>query len=225
MINQDRNTFAALMMALGHADVLISGVTRPYVQALRQLRQVLDPKPDCTPFGIHILVGQSHTVFMADTTVTERPTAEQLAEIAIQTAGVARRMGHEPRVAFLSYSTFGNPEGTFLENIRDAVRLLDEQGGADFEYEGEMAPDVALNPAMHRVFPFSRLTGPANVLVMPGLHAAHILTKAVPRLTSGTAIGPLLMGLSRPVQIVPMDASVTQLMDMACLAAHAAISR
>jgi malate dehydrogenase (oxaloacetate-decarboxylating)(NADP+) len=160
MVNQDRNTFAALLMALGEADVLISGVTRPYVQALRQVRRVLDAKPGCTPFGIHILVGQSHTIFMADTTVTERPTAEELAEIATQTAGVARRMGHEPRVAFLSYSTFGNPEGTFLENVRGAVRLLDERGGLDFEYEGEMAPDVALNPAMHRVYPFSRLTGP-----------------------------------------------------------------
>ncbi|HEY0028094.1 MAG TPA: NADP-dependent malic enzyme [Allosphingosinicella sp.] len=219
MINQDRNTFAALMMALGHADVLISGVTRPYVQALRQLRQVLDPKPDCTPFGIHILVGQSHTVFMADTTVTERPTAEQLAEIAIQTAGVARRMGHEPRVAFLSYSTFGNPEGTFLENIRDAVRLLDEQGGADFEYEGEMAPDVALNPAMHRVYPFSRLTGPANVLVMPGLQSASLSAKLLAELGGDSVIGPVLVGMAQPVQIASMTASASDLLTLAVLGA------
>src|SRR5215210_5191974 len=169
MVNQDRNTFAALLLALGEADVMITGVTRPYAQSIRQVRRVLDPKPGVTPFGIHVLVGQSHTVFIADTTVTERPGAEQLAEIAIQTAQVARRMGHEPRVAFLSYSTFGNPEGSFLDRIRDAVKLLDRRDDVDFEYEGEMAPDVALNPVMHRVYPFSRLTGPANVLIMPGL--------------------------------------------------------
>jgi malate dehydrogenase (oxaloacetate-decarboxylating)(NADP+) len=219
MINQDRNTFAALMMALGHADVLISGVTRPYVQALRQVRRVLDPKPDCTPFGIHILVGKSHTIFMADTTVTERPTAEQLAEIAIQTAGVARRMGHEPRVAFLSYSTFGNPEGTFLENVRGAVRLLDERGGADFEYEGEMAPDVALNPAMHRVYPFSRLTGPANVLVMPGLQSANLSAKLLAELGGDAVIGPMLVGMAQPVQIASMTASASDLLTLAVLGA------
>jgi malate dehydrogenase (oxaloacetate-decarboxylating)(NADP+) len=219
MINQDRNTFAALMMAMGEADVLISGVTRPYVQALRQVRRVLDAKPGCTPFGIHILVGQSHTIFMADTTVTERPTAEQFAEIAIQTAGVARRMGHEPRVAFLSYSTFGNPEGTFLENIRGAVRLLDEQGGCDFEYEGEMAPDVALNPAMHRVYPFSRLTGPANVLVMPGLQSANLSAKLLAELGGDAVIGPMLVGMAQPVQIASMTATASDLLTLAVLGA------
>jgi malate dehydrogenase (oxaloacetate-decarboxylating)(NADP+) len=219
MINQDRNTFAALMMALGEADVLISGVTRPYVQALRQVRRVLDPKPGTTPFGIHILVGQSHTIFMADTTVTERPTAEQLAEIATQTAGVARRMGHEPRVAFLSYSTFGNPEGTFLENVRGAVRLLDERGGADFEYEGEMAPDVALNPAMHRVYPFSRLTGPANVLVMPGLQSASLSAKLLGELGGDAVIGPMLVGMAQPVQIATMTATASDLLTLAVLGA------
>jgi malate dehydrogenase (oxaloacetate-decarboxylating)(NADP+) len=219
MINQDRNTFAALMMAMGEADVLISGVTRPYVQALRQVRRVLDAKPGCTPFGIHILVGQSHTIFMADTTVTERPTAEQFAEIAIQTAGVARRMGHEPRVAFLSYSTFGNPEGTFLENIRGAVRLLDERGGCDFEYEGEMAPDVALNPAMHRVYPFSRLTGPANVLVMPGLQSANLSAKLLAELGGDAVIGPMLVGMAQPVQIASMTATASDLLTLAVLGA------
>src|SRR3546814_5290247 len=176
MVNQDRNTFAALLLALGEADTLISGVTRPYGQTIRQLRRVLDAKPGCTPLGIHILVGQTHTIFMADTTVTERPTSEQLADIATQTAAAARRMGHEPRVAFLSYSTFGNPEGTWLENIRGAVRLLNARG-VDFEYEGEMAPDVALNRALAPIYPFRRLTGPPNVLVMPGLQSANLYAK------------------------------------------------
>jgi malate dehydrogenase (oxaloacetate-decarboxylating)(NADP+) len=218
MVNQDRNTFASLLMALGEADVMISGVTRPYVQALRQIRQVLDPKPGCTPFGIHILVGQSHTIFMADTTVTERPTAEQLAEIAVQTAGVARRMGHEPRVAFLSYSTFGNPTGTFLENVRGAVRLLDGRE-TDFEYEGEMAPDVALNPTLQGIFPFSRLTGPANVLVMPGLQSANLSAKLLGELGGDAVIGPMLVGMAQPVQIASMTASASDLVTLAVLGA------
>src|SRR6478672_6637903 len=144
MVNQDRNIFGALLLALGEADAMITGVTRPYAQSLRQVQRVLEPKAGTTPFGVHIIVGQSHTTFIADTTVTERPSAEQLAEIAVQTAHVARRMGHEPRVAFLSYSNFGDPEGTYLERIRDGVKLLDSRRDVDFEYEGEMAPDVAL---------------------------------------------------------------------------------
>ncbi|MFC7499129.1 NADP-dependent malic enzyme [Enterovirga sp. GCM10030262] len=218
MVNQDRNTFAALLLALGEADVMISGVTRPYGQTIRQLRRVLDPKANCTPFGIHVLVGQSHTTFMADTTVTERPNSEQLAEIAIQTAAVARRMGHDPRVAFLSYSTFGNPEGTWLENIRGAVRLLDQRG-VDFEYEGEMAPDVALNPAMARFYPFSRLTGPANVLVMPGLQSANLSAKLLKELGGDSVIGPMLVGMAQPVQVAAMTATASDLVTLAVLAA------
>jgi malate dehydrogenase (oxaloacetate-decarboxylating)(NADP+) len=219
MVNQDRNTFAALLMALGEADVMISGVTRPYAQTLRQLRRVLDPKPGCTPFGIHILVGKTHTVFMADTTVTERPTAEQLAAIASQTAAVARRMGHEPRVAFLSYSTFGNPVGTFLENVRGAVRILNERKDVDFEFEGEMAPDVALNPAMHRIYPFSRLTGPANVLIMPGLQSANLSAKLLRELGGDAVIGPMLVGMAQPVQITTMTATASDLVTLAVLGA------
>ncbi|MEA1014313.1 NADP-dependent malic enzyme [Sphingomonas sp. LY54] len=218
MVNQDRNTFASLLLALGEADVLISGVTRPYAQTIRQLRRVLDPRPGCTPFGIHVLVGKSHTVFMADTTVTERPTAEQLADIAVQTAAVARRMGHEPRVAFLSYSTFGNPEGTFLDNVRGAVRLLDARQ-VDFEYEGEMAPDVALNPKMQSVYSFSRLTGPANVLVMPGLQSANISAKLLKELGGDAVIGPMLVGMAKPVQVAPMTSSASDLVTLAVLAA------
>jgi malate dehydrogenase (oxaloacetate-decarboxylating)(NADP+) len=218
MVNQDRNTFAALLMALGEGDVLISGVTRPYAQTLRQFRRVLDPKQNCTPFGIHILVGKTHTVFMADTTVTERPDAEQIAEIATQTAAVARRMGQEPRVAFLSYSNFGNPEGSFLEGLRGAVRLLDARG-VDFEYEGEMAPDVALNPALHRIYPFSRLTGPANILIMPGLQSANISAKLLAELGGDSVIGPMLIGMAQPVQIAPMTATSSDLVTLAVLGA------
>jgi malate dehydrogenase (oxaloacetate-decarboxylating)(NADP+) len=219
IVNQDRNIFASLLLAAGEADVMITGVTRPYAQAFRQIRRVLDPKPGITPFGVHVLVGQSHTVFIADTTVTERPTAEQLAQIAIQTAAIARRMGHEPRVAFLSYSTFGNPEGSFLERIRAGVKLLDERDDVDFEYEGEMPPDVALNPAMQRVYPFMRLTGPANVLVMPGLQTANISAKLLKELGGDAVIGPMLVGMEKSVQIAPMSATASELVTLAVLGA------
>ncbi|MBX3560746.1 MAG: NADP-dependent malic enzyme [Sphingomonas sp.] len=219
VVNQDRNIFASLLLDAGEADVMITGVTRTYAQNLRQIRRVLDPQPGVTPFGIHVMVGQSHTVFIADTTVTERPGPEQLAEIAIRTAEVARGMGHEPRVAFLSYSTFGNPEGSFLDRIRDAVKLMDARDDIDFEYEGEMPPDVALNPAMHKIYPFSRLTGPANVLVMPGLQTANISAKLVKELGGDSVIGPMLVGMQRQVQIAPMTATASDLVTLAVLAA------
>ena len=145
MVNQDRNVFASLLVALGHGDAMISGMTRTFAQTIKEVRQVLDPKPGHLPFGIHMMIAKNYTVFLADTTVNERPNAAELAHIATETAAVARRMGHEPRVAFLSYSTFGNPSGRWLDEIRGAVAILDEQK-PNFEYEGEMAPDAALNP-------------------------------------------------------------------------------
>jgi malate dehydrogenase (oxaloacetate-decarboxylating)(NADP+) len=217
MVNQDRNTFAALLLAMGEGDALITGVTRPYAQSLRQVQRVLDAETGMTPFGVHVLVGQSHTTFIADTTVTERPSGEQLAAIAMRTASLARRMGHEPRVAFMSYSNFGDPEGTYLERIRDGVKVLDSSG-ADFEYEGEMSPDVALNPAMQRVYPFSRLTGPANVLVMPGLQTANVSAKLLKELGGDAVIGPILVGMAQPVQIAAMTATASDLMTLAVLA-------
>jgi malate dehydrogenase (oxaloacetate-decarboxylating)(NADP+) len=219
LVNQDRNIFGALLLAMGEADVMITGVTRPYAQSFRQIRRVLDPKEGMTPFGIHLMVGQSHTVFVADTTVTERPSGEQLAEIAIQTAAVARRMGHEPRVAFLSYSNFGNPEGSFLDRIRDAVKILDSRDGIDFEYEGEMSPDTALDPDLQKLYPFMRLTGPANVLVMPGLQTANISAKLLRELGGDAVIGPMLVGMKQQVQIAAMSATASDLVTLAVLAA------
>ena len=218
LVNQDRNIFGALLLALGEADVMITGVTRAYAQTMRQVRRVIDPIPGHKPFGIHVLVGQSHTVFMADTTVNERPSATDLADIAEHTAAVARRMGHEPRIAFLSYSTFGNPEGSFLENIREAVAIL-EQRGPSFEFEGEMAPDVALNPRVARAYPFSRLSGPANVLIMPGLQSANLSAKLLRELGGDSVIGPMLVGLQHPVQIATMSSTASELVTLAVLAA------
>jgi malate dehydrogenase (oxaloacetate-decarboxylating)(NADP+) len=218
MINQDRNIFGSVLLQLGEADAMITGVTRPFAQSMREIKRVIDPAPGRTAFGIHVLVGQSHTVFIADTTVNERPTAEELADIAEQTAAVARRLGQEPRVAFLSYSTFGNPAGQWLDNIRGAVKVLDGRQ-VGFEYEGEMAPDVALNPRQLKNFPFARLSGPANVLVMPGLQSANISAKLLRELGGDDMIGPMLVGMEKPVQIAPMTSTAGDLVTLAVLAA------
>jgi malate dehydrogenase (oxaloacetate-decarboxylating)(NADP+) len=224
MVNQDRNVFAACMVALGDADALLTGETRSYSVALEGVLQALDAEG--VLFGLTMMIARrSGTVLVADTAIHERPDAATLAAIAVRTAATARRLGLTPRVAFLSFSTFGDPKGVIPGPIREAVKLLDAQG-VDFEYDGEMGADVALDPNLRAsLYPFCRLTGPANVLVMPGLHAAHILTKAVPHLTSATSIGPVLMGLSHPAQIVATGAGVNQLLDMATLAAYQAITR
>ncbi|WP_343521494.1 NADP-dependent malic enzyme [Sphingomonas sp.] len=218
MVNQDRNIFGSLLLQLGEGDAMITGITRPYAQSLREIRRVIDVGDGRTAFGVHIMVGQSHTVFIADTTVNERPNAEELADIAEETAQVARRMGHEPRVAFLSYSNFGNPKGAFLENIREAVKVLDARG-VSFEYEGEMAPDVALNPRQLANYPFARLSGPANILIMPGLQSAHISAKLLRELGGDSMIGPMLVGMEKPVQVAPMTSTASELVTLAVLAA------
>jgi malate dehydrogenase (oxaloacetate-decarboxylating)(NADP+) len=217
MVNHERNIFGAMLVELGEADVMITGVTRNFAATYRQVRHVVDPVVGHKPFGLHLFVGKSDTIFIADTTVTEHPNAEQLADIAERTAGVARRLGQEPRVAFLSYSTFGNPPGAIVGDPRAAVALLDERQ-VGFEYEGEMSADVALNPAMRGLYPFSRLSGPANVLIMPELHSANIVAKLLKELAGGRVIGPLLVGMNRPVQIAPMTATASDLVTMAVLA-------
>ncbi|MCA3322328.1 MAG: NADP-dependent malic enzyme [Roseomonas sp.] len=226
LVNQDRNVFASCMVATGDADAVVTGTTRSYSAALEGISMAIDPVPGRVAFGVSIIISrQAGTVLVADTAIHERPDAATLAGIARGSAAAARRLGMEPRVAFLSFSTFGDPRGTIPGSIREAVKLLTERG-ADFEFDGEMSADVALDPALRAaLYPFCRLTGPANVLIMPGIHAAHILTRAVPRLTSSTVIGPLLTGLSHSAQIVPMQAGVNQIVDVACLAAHAALPR
>ncbi|KTD99860.1 MAG: NADP-dependent malic enzyme [Sphingopyxis sp.] len=218
MVNRDRNIFGSLLLKMGLGDAMITGTTRTYSQSMREIRRVIDHAEGKTPFGIHILVDQHHTIFMSDTTVNERPTAEMLADIAERTAQVARRMGHEPRVAFLSYSTFGNPEGSWLESIREAVSILDQRGPA-FEYEGEMAPDVALNEKVMKNYPFCRLSGPANVLIMPGLQSANLSAKLLRELGGGAVIGPMLVGMEKPVQVATMASTASDLVTLAVLAA------
>jgi malate dehydrogenase (oxaloacetate-decarboxylating)(NADP+) len=206
------------MVAAGDADALVTGVTRNFSVALDDVRRCIDPKPGHRVIGVSIVLApRGRTVIVADTAVTEMPNASELADIAVEVAGVARRLGYEPRVALLAFSTFGHPPGERSAHVQEAVRILDRRR-VDFEYDGEMAADVALNPESQAAYPFCRLTGPANVLVMPAFHSASISTKLLQELGGSTVIGPLLVGLDRPVQIVPLGAKDNTLVNMAALA-------
>ncbi len=218
LVNTDRNHFAACMVALGDADAMVTGVTRNFSVALEDVRRVIDPKPGHRVIGVSLVVARGRTVLVADTAVTEMPTAEELADIAVEAAGVARRLGYEPRVGMLAFSTFGQPQGERSARVIEAVKLLDHRR-VDFEYDGDIAADVALNPELAAAYPFCRLSGPANVLVMPALHSAAISTKMLQELGGATVIGPLVVGLDRPVQFVQLGAKDTQLVNMAALAA------
>jgi malate dehydrogenase (oxaloacetate-decarboxylating)(NADP+) len=219
LINQDRNSFAACMVALGYADGMVTGVTRSYDQALEDVLRVIDPDPNGRIMGMSVVLAKGRTLFVADTSVTEMPDAEDLVEIACGAAEAVRALGYTPRVAFLSYSTFGNPMGQRSEKVIEAVSMLDEMD-VDFEYEGEMSPELALEPERRVNYPFMRLTGPANVLIMPAIHSASISTQLVQSLGGATVIGPMLLGLEHAVQIAPLSASVSKILHMATLAAY-----
>ncbi|MGX9118699.1 NADP-dependent malic enzyme [Mesorhizobium sp. BHbsci] len=221
LINNDRNHFAACMVALGDADGIVTGVTRNYSTALDDIRRVIDAKPGHRVIGVSIVLARGRTVIVADTAVHDMPNAEQIADIAEEAAGFARRMGYEPRLAMLAYSTFGHPQGERSERVQEAVRILDKRR-VDFEYDGEMAADVALNARAMAQYPFIRLTGPANVLIMPAFHSASISTKMLQELGGSTVIGPLLVGLDKPVQIVSLNAKDSDIVNMAAIAAYTA---
>ena len=220
LINQDRNVFAACTVALGYADGMITGVTRNYATSLQDISLAIDRREDVRSIGVSIVIGKAGPMLIADTSVTEMPTANDLAEIAISAAKTAQRLGFTVRLAFLSYSTFGNPPGERMARVRDAVAILDGMGDVGFEYDGEMAVDVALNPEARRLYPFCRLSGPANVLVMPAVHSAAISTKMAAALGGATVIGPILVGLKSSVQIAQLDATAADIVNLAAFAAY-----
>jgi malate dehydrogenase (oxaloacetate-decarboxylating)(NADP+) len=221
LIHNDRNHFAATMVALGDADGMVTGITRNYSTALEDVRRCIDEKPGHRVIGVSLVLARGRTVFVADTAVHDMPTAEELADIAEEAAGLARRMGYQPRVAMLAYSTFGHPSGERSERVREAVKILDKRR-VDFEYDGEMSADVALNRKAMEQYPFCRLSGPANVLVMPAFHSASISTKMLQELGGSTVIGPILVGLDKAVQITSMGAKDSDIVNMAAIAAYAA---
>lgn len=223
LINLDRNSFAGAMVALGDADAMVTGVTRNFDQCLEEVSRVMDPVRGGRVLGLSVLLARGRTIFVADTSVSETPSAEDLVEIACEAAVAVRRLGHTPRIAFLSNASFGHPHGEQSQSARRAVELLDERG-ADFEYEGEMPPDVALDRALWESYQFQRLSEPANVLIMPAVHSAAISTKLVQALGEVSVVGPILVGLSRPVQICGLGDSVSRILTMATIAAFEAQS-
>ncbi|WP_375639707.1 MULTISPECIES: NADP-dependent malic enzyme [unclassified Bartonella] len=218
-INNDRNYFAACMVALGDADAMVTGVTRNYETALIDIRRAIDEKPKERLIGISMAICRGRIVFITDTAVYENPNAEELADIAEQAASFVRGFGYQPRVAFLAFSTFSYMKGKTTQQIQDAINILHERK-VDFEFDGEMSADVALNSKLMQQYPFMGLTEPANILVMPGYHASSIASKMLQELGEATIIGPILIGLEKSVQIVPFSGSDTDVVNIAMLAAY-----
>ena len=219
LINQDRNSFAACIVANGDADAMVTGTTRNYYANLKDIQRVISIKKEKILFGLSIMITRTRTFFIADSIVIHTPTSEQLADIAIQTANEAKALGHTPRVALLSFANFGNPTMEGTERIHEAIEILNKRN-VDFEYDGEMSADVALNKELLELYPFSRLSEPANILIMPGLHSANIAAKLLGQVGGGEVIGPLLTGFSKPIQIMPIGANVSEILKYAIFAAH-----
>ena len=223
MVNLDRNVFGACMVLKGHADAMVTGVTRSFQPSFDQVKRVISPRKGKDFLATSMIVSRGRTVFIGDVSVHERPNGEQIADIAEAIAGKARQMGHTPRVAILSFTNFGSPQSDITAEARRAIEILDKRK-PDFEYDGEMSADVALDyELMKSRYPFCRLSGPANILVMPGLHSANIAFELIQNLTEGSVIGPIMLGAEKPFQVVQMGASVNDLVQAAALAAYEAL--
>ena len=218
LIRTNRIVFGSCMVDLGDADAMVTGVTRTFSDTLENIKYVVDERPGEIIFGLTIVVTKKGTVFIADTNVHEYPTAENLADIAISSSRVAKTLGFTPRVAFLAHSTFGKPMSERSIHLREARDIL-EKRKVDFEFEGEMQPDVALNPKFKTIYPFSKLSAPANILIMPAIHSAAISTKLLKELGGSTLIGPLLIGLNKPIEIATLRSKVSDIFNMAAIAA------
>ena len=218
MVKLDRNIFAASMLECGDGDALVTGLTRGYKKSFADIWKVIKNQKDKIVMGLSMVISKHKTVFIADTACSELSSSDHLASIAIQSANKVKNMGYQPRVAFLSFSNFGTVLKTESQRVKKAVEILDEQN-VDFEYEGEMTADVALNMDKMAKYPFSRLTAPANILICPGLHSASIATKLLGELGDCSVVGPILTGFDKSVQIVSMRSSVNEILNMAAIAA------
>lgn len=224
LVKSDRNIFAACMVACGDADAMVTGLNKSYFNNLSDITKVIDPKLNHRIMSYSIMISKDHNVIIADSSITESPTAQDLANITVQTADIARKMGYMPRAALLSFSNFGNQASEKPCKIKEALQILDNME-LDFEYDGEMSADVALNPSLRKIYPFCKLSGPANILIMPDLHAASISTRLLQELAAGVFIGPIIDGFEHSVQIVPMGSSANEILKMAAFASVGAINK
>ena len=221
MVRNDRVIWASCMVECGDADAMVTGNTRRYSQSLEKIKKVVSPRPGEIMFGLNMVVNKGKTVFIGDTTVNEYPSSQQLADIAISSARVVRLFGFDPKVAFLSHSTFGQPITSRTKHIRDAVGILKDKK-VDFKFDGDMQPDVALNNEYSDLYPFSEIVGNANILIMPGQHSAAISYKIMKSLGGAKVIGPLLIGLGQPIEIAPLRSSTSDILNLASVAAYSA---
>ena len=221
MIRNDRVIWGSCMVSCGDADAMVTGNSRRYAQSLEKINKVVDPRPGEIMFGLNMVVNKGKTVFIGDTSVHEYPSSEQLVEIAISSARVVRLFGFDPKVAFLSHSTFGQPLTSRTKHIRDAVDILRKRK-VDFKFDGDMQPDVALNEEYSDLYPFSEIVGNANILIMPGQHSAAISYKIMKTLGGAKVIGPLLIGLGQAIEIAPLRSSTSEILNLASIAAYSA---
>jgi malate dehydrogenase (oxaloacetate-decarboxylating)(NADP+) len=223
LVKSDRDVFAACMVACGDADAVVTGLTKGFFSSFEDILKVIPPKPRHKIMGYSVMISKEHNIIIADTVSTELPTAKDLVEITLQTATLVKKMGYNPRVALLSFSNFGNPLRDKATRVREAVQMLDEMK-VGFEYDGEMTADVALNMELRHLYPFCRLSGPANVLIMPGLHSSSISTQLLQELAGGVFIGPILDGFEYPVQIVQMGSTASDILKVSAFATINAIN-
>ena len=221
MVRNDRVIWGSCMVSCGDADAMVTGNSRKYYSSLEKITKVVDPRPGEIMFGLNMIINKGKTVFIADTAVHEYPNSEQLSEIAISAARVVRLFGFNPKVAFLSHSTFGQPVTNRTKHIRDAVDILQDKK-VDFQFDGDMQPDVALSEEYKELYPFSGIVGNANILVMPGQHSAAISFKMMKTLGGAKVIGPLLIGLAQPIEIAPLRSSTSDILNLASVAAYSA---
>jgi malate dehydrogenase (oxaloacetate-decarboxylating)(NADP+) len=221
LVRNDRVVWASCMVACGDADGAVTGNTRRFGASLDKIKQVVNPRKGEIMFGLNLVVHKGKTIFVADTSVHEYPSSEQMSEIAISTARVVRLFGFDPKVAFVSHSTFGQPVTSRTKHIKKAVDILKEKK-VDFEFDGDMQPDVALNKDYQSLYPFSSIVGNANILIMPGQHSAAISYKMMKELGDTKVIGPLLIGLGLPIEIAPLRTSTSELINLASIAAYSA---
>ncbi len=221
LVRNDRVVWASCMVACGDADGAVTGNTRRFGASLDKIKQVVNPREGEIMFGLNLVVHKGKTIFVADTSVHEYPTSEQMSEMAISAARVVRLFGFDPKVAFVSHSTFGQPATSRTKHIKKAVDILKEKN-VDFEFDGDMQPDVALNKDYKNLYPFSNIVGNANILIMPGQHSAAISYKMMKELGDSKVIGPLLIGLGLPIEIAPLRTSTSELINLASIAAYSA---
>jgi malate dehydrogenase (oxaloacetate-decarboxylating)(NADP+) len=221
LVRNDRVVWASCMVACGDADGAVTGNTRRFGASLDKIKQVVNVRHGEIMFGLNLVVHKGKTIFVGDTSVHEYPTSEQLAEIAISAARVVRLFGFDPKVAFVSHSTFGQPLTSRTKHIKHAVEILKEKN-VNFEFDGDMQPDVALNQEYKSLYPFSKIVGNANILIMPGQHSAAISYKMMKTLGDTKVIGPLLIGLGLPIEIAPLRSSTSEIINLASIAAYSA---